>query len=362
MTDLCEDSKMPQFVLGFIFLACIAAPSLSIAQDGYQELFQKAVSASNRNQFDEALSLLEQARQIACEPSGVKNEFRCHDVLYEIGVAYGMKGDKPQALPYLRKGYEYRVKDLGQYHWRTLIACGDLGYALTETDQASEAINILTPCIEEKNDLDVLTQAKAYLSMATALGMQRKFVDGEAVIRKFMAKLERRSLYESTEYFESLEMLAMHLQKIDRGARLREAEAVFRKALLLSEKLFGKDSMRYANTEAHFAEYLINLKEYQEAESLARHAIEVAEHNKRGNHVNASAYSYYLAQILIGKGEYQEAEALLKSAHANYKQIFGSRSQYLDDMQYYLVLTLEAQGKYDEARKFERQNRMWVFR
>ncbi len=345
--------------IGFVILSVF--PLSVHAEDKWRELVREIQVASTKNDWDTAIELLKRAQSIACGATRIADENLCVDTLSTIGWIYSSRGMMPEAVPYYEEAYRSRISKFGQYHVKTLGLCANYGGALIESGRAGEAEKVLLPCVEEKNDVDVLTQNSAYLQLALALASQHKFEDGETLIRKLMVRLERRSLQETPEYADALYAISINIQK-QNGGRFREAIKILEETLSLSEKVHGTESERYARFEGDLAELLLIIGRVDESEKHARHGLEVFQKKFGKDHPRTAAAEYVLGKVLLYKGDYEAAENSFEDVYKIYVNIFGSQNQYLKDVQWYLIQALEKQGKEKEARKFEQKNRMWVFR
>lgn len=348
-----------KWLIGLTVLAVF--PVSGYAEDKLGQLAQQAQAAIQKQEWDTALNLLNQARSLTCGAPRIVDKNRCADSLATIGWVFSSRGMTPAAVPYFEEAYKYRLSILGQYHAKTLLLCANYGVALIESGKAEEAEKVLLPCAEEINGVDVLTQTDSYYQLSTAYAYQHKFEDGEALMRRLMSKLERRSLRETPEYAGALAELAKNVQK-QKGGRYVEAAGILEEALAVGEKVYGRESERYARWEGDLAELLPGFGRVEEAERRAKHGFEVMKKIFGEDHARTAAAAFVLGKILLYKGEYQEAETILREVHRIFVKIFGPRNQYLKDPQSYLILALERQGKEKEARRFERQNGMWVFR
>ncbi len=310
----------------------------------------------NNEKFDDALMLAKQAEALVC---GQESD-QCITTLGVIGVAQARKGNQLLAIPYFEKSYNYLLRNLGQYQWKTLKHCANLGSLLVETGKVESAVQLVTPCAKELNDVDVMDQIGPYLVLSQALQGQKRYEDAEKTDRDLMRRLERRSLQETEEYADALTSLAFNLYFQKRIKGHEGAIEVSYGALAIREHLSGKESEKYAKTEGDLTELLLEVGDDPEGEKHLRHALTVMERLNGAQHPRTAHIAFTLANFLMKAERYSEAEEIYKEVHAAFIFANGRDDPNLVNVHGMIVRCLEAQGKEKEARKFERDNKMWV--
>jgi tetratricopeptide (TPR) repeat protein len=98
----------------------------------------------------------------------------------------------------------------------------------------------------------------------------------------------------------------------ERGAKFKEAERLYKRALQIREKLLGPDHLEVAETLSDLAAW--NQKKFNYSESLNKRALEIREKALGPEHLDVAQSLFQLAEAYSHRGKKSEAEPLYKRA------------------------------------------------
>ena len=129
----------------------------------------------------------------------------------------------------------------------------------------------------------------------------------------------------------------------------KEAEALYRKALVASQRLYGDTHAEVTEAMTGLADSLYALENAKDAEPLYRRALELDLQMHGENHADTARSLNQLGWFLYFEGRYPESEALLRRALAAREKVFGDRHAMTSESLNNLGSLLSQEGKYDEA-------------
>lgn len=137
--------------------------------------------------------------------------------------------------------------------------------------------------------------------------------------------LARRRLVNGNEHYDTtiaMSNLAVSLVKM--GTDLDEAEALYREAIAVQEKLLGEDSDVLARTCSNFGLLLRDLGRLDEAEAMLVRALRIRERQLGVDHRDTLVTRHNLALVLRTEGDFERAaryaDAVVKSALKAYPE------------------------------------------
>ncbi|KAM0449587.1 hypothetical protein ACHAO4_007610, partial [Trichoderma viride] len=137
--------------------------------------------------------------------------------------------------------------------------------------------------------------------------------------------------------------------------RYQTAEGMYRKALELDEKLFGKDHPYTVVCMRHLGLVLSCLRKFEESEQITRQTLEINEKLSGKDHLDTLESMDDLANTLMEQEKYKEAEDM-------HRQVLDMRQKLLNEdhpvvlrSMNDLARVLQFQGKYEEAEKMHYQ-------
>lgn len=152
-----------------------------------------------------------------------------------------------------------------------------------------------------------------------------------------------------------VETLATHWEDLGQEhaslARFTEAEAAYRKALALYEKLHGPGSFSAATASIRYARLLTTLARYAEAETQLDGALKASRAQRNSHNALVIASQRWLAVLRIAQGRLPEAESLADAVLQAEIASRGEISQQVVHAGYLLALVREQQGRHAEAEK-----------
>ncbi len=129
----------------------------------------------------------------------------------------------------------------------------------------------------------------------------------------------------------------------------RQAEPLFRRALLLDEQCFGPSHVDVANHLSSLGQCLMATEHWDEAETLLRRAWAIDEQNHGPQHPSVAADLNNLGQLLKATNHLQEAEPLLRRALAINEEAYGPEHSTVARNLSNLGLLLQALNSLEES-------------
>lgn len=160
---------------------------------------------------------------------------------------------------------------------------------------------------------EVLGEIRQLWGIANRLRENGLFKEAEALIRQALALTEKVVEPSHHSMATSLNNLASLLQDTNRST---EAEPLMRQALAINEANFGPDDPMVATTLNNLVSLLIDTNRLAEAEPFSRRALAIEETNFGSDHPNVTTSLNNLAGILHRTNRLAEAEAMFRRALA----------------------------------------------
>ena len=139
------------------------------------------------------------------------------------------------------------------------------------------------------------------------------------------------------------------------GALTREAIPMSRRALAISEELYGVGHPSTASSLRNLSVLLDNAGEFAEGEAFARRSLAMSESKFGPEHLETAQYLVALARILRETGSYEEGEGLARRAFAIYEASIGPNHPRTAASLSYLATLVNDQGKHIEAEALHRR-------
>ena len=156
-------------------------------------------------------------------------------------------------------------------------------------------------------------------------------------------KIDMGETVEQAEFMDSLAFLLYH------KGEYKKAEGLYKKDLLIREKVLGEEHPSAATSYNNLAEVYSKQGKYQEAEGLYKKALLIREKVLGEGHPNTSTSYNNLAGVYDSQGKYQEAEELYKKALLIRERVLGSEHPDTAASYNNLAGMYAVQGKYQEA-------------
>jgi tetratricopeptide (TPR) repeat protein len=183
-------------------------------------------------------------------------------------------------------------------------------------------------------------------SLGTAYAAQGKVLEAEALLRYSIVIMGKSTKDES----EELPLLSNLASLYGAVGRFTDAADVYKRALEVSEKVFGKENPQTASALVDLAGAYASQEKYGEAEPLATQALQIYEKTTGKDSPQVAAVLNNLGNIRAAQGKYEEAEALFRQALEMYQKLLGPDNPELADLMENLGGVYEAMGKKNEAK------------
>lgn len=134
-----------------------------------------------------------------------------------------------------------------------------------------------------------------------------------------------------------------------RNGNFASAEGLYRTALAIQEKMFGKLHLDIAYTSQKLAVLLADKSDYVAAEKLLCDALRIHEQLLGADHRDTSMTMQNLAGLLKDKGDYAKAESLYRKALATLQKVLGTNHPESATIAHNLAVLLIDKGDYVNA-------------
>ena len=215
--------------------------------------------------------------------------------------------------------------------------------------QLTQALDMRVDLYGERHPLTAST-----LNQVGMLRRQQRRLDEseEHLRRAYRIRLELFG-EEHPDVAESLHALAFsHVQL----PGYKDAEALFRGALTMRQKLLG-EHRSVAETLEDLGTLLVRAGRFEEGEPLLQEALELRRKLFGNDHFNVATSLTFLGEIYFRRGDYAKAESLHREQIRILRGIFGAQGN--RDLAYALsdlANVAEAQGRLDEAEPLYRES------
>ncbi|KAJ5348541.1 uncharacterized protein N7506_001794 [Penicillium brevicompactum] len=136
---------------------------------------------------------------------------------------------------------------------------------------------------------------------------------------------------------------------LDLQGAYKEAEAMYRQALEVREKVFGREHPDTLASVNDLASVFERQGKYEEAEAMHRRAFEAREKVLGREHPDTLASANNLASVLDMQGKYEEAEVMHRRGLQGCEEVLGREHPHTLTSFGHLASVLGSQGKYEEA-------------
>jgi tetratricopeptide (TPR) repeat protein len=176
--------------------------------------------------------------------------------------------------------------------------------------------------------------------------LQAKLAEAEALSRQ--ALLMRRKLH-GTEHEDVADALGVLSSTLYRQRKLPEAEHYGREALALARKLLPNDHPTVLTLLNNLATVLGDVDKLQEAEALFREGLPIARQRLGETHPELVDWLFSLGQVVKRQGRLAEAESLYDEAIATERKLGRAEPSNLAALLNELAILLLRQGKSEAA-------------
>ncbi|MDF2180119.1 toll/interleukin-1 receptor domain-containing protein [Aliiglaciecola sp. CAU 1673] len=187
----------------------------------------------------------------------------------------------------------------------------------------------------------------------TALGLYQRAADLLESALKVRQALRAEDKISAAELSDSMDALARIYTEL---ASYEEAEALFKRAMMLLE-LQGKPTSKLAaDIKAGLAELYFRMGRYTDAEPLLQQVLTLRRLNHGEQSLEAAQATQQLGLNLLDQGELEKAESYLRDAMAQMQTVLGNEPHpALAENYNNLAYVLHSMGRFEEARtQYER--------
>ena len=235
----------------------------------------------------------------------------------------------------------------GEEHLATASAQIDLGWALHGLLRLSEAERFIRQGLTVQQRLlpaDDRTIAESLHQLADVLRRASRKDEAEKLERQSIAMKRNRSGNGDPTLPRSLNNLGIVLRDTGRG--MSEAEAAFREAASIGEKLMGKENPDVAMALNHLGHLQYDQGRLSEAKSNLNEAVAIQRKVLGPTHAHLGRSLYNLGRVFEREGNLTEAESIYREVFTISTNLHGGVHQSLFDG---LVNFLRKQGRRSEA-------------
>ena len=219
-------------------------------------------------------------------------------------------------------------------------------------------LSVFSSCVpatggEQEHDRDAeLALAKRLHSQASKLANALEFTEAEALYKRALAIKERIQGPNHIGLAATLNDLAVLYKNMGKYA---ESEALHKRSLSLREESLGPNHSRVATACSGLGVLYEVWGRYSEAEPLYRRALGIVEKNRGRDDLSVVDICNNLGVLYKNMGRYEEAEALYKRALAILRKAHGGNHPDVAVVIGNLAVLSKNQGRYGEAEALHRQ-------
>lgn len=290
-------------VVSVLGLSLIASISTAYAdQEHWHEHIVTGAKAYEQAKFDEALAEFQKALKEA-ESFG-PNDLRVAIASNQIGLVYLQQGKYDQAEAILQKTLAAREKSLGHQHSDCASTLHDLAKAYCaqgKNDQAEQALRQALAIRQKVNGVKSVEVASTLEDLAGVCEIQNKKAEAEKFCQEAMTILKTKgSTPELATVLNRYATMCTAHDKIHHNA-----EAMYKEALAIDEKVFGADHPAVARDLNNLAGFYTQKGKYKEADSFCKRALEIRQKafGENSPEVTESLRNCAVLEKKLGKAE-----------------------------------------------------------
>lgn len=259
-------------------------------------------------------------------------------------------GKQKESEPLHRQALVIRRKISGEWHAETANICSNLAVNLTAQARHAEAeafhrqaLAIRQKVLGERH----ARTAQSYDSLGACLDAQQKYGEAAQFLRTGLAIREAILPPGHPDLGESYDHIGHNLQ-LGQG-KFAEAEAFFRKALAIWQKLRGEEHYHTAVGYHDLASCMDDQVNWADAAPLHQKALAIIRKVRGEEHLDTAIIYTAVAKHLYFRGKHPEAEPLLSKVLEIRRKLLGD--EHTDTIQAYsnLAANRTALGRFAEA-------------
>jgi tetratricopeptide (TPR) repeat protein len=273
---------------------------------------------SERQSFQEALALAERAHSIEDQLGGffageAAAQIRAR-TMGLIGEICRMRGDFVRAEASLQEALGIVAAEFGEASEHVADARNNLAILYKACGRFDEGLHLYQEALDTVVKLkgeDCLASSVIYHNIGGILHSKGDFNAAEPpgrkaweISRRLLGEDDPRTLFDAVAYAAILDGLQ----------RDSESEAIYRRSLVIFEKIFGLEHYDVASNLHNLAAVLCSRGDLDESERLYRRALAIKEKLLGAESPEAALTRNNLGALLNRKGRPKEAAALLQSA------------------------------------------------
>ncbi|CAN5674325.1 hypothetical protein BH09PLA1_BH09PLA1_11920 [soil metagenome] len=272
-----------------------------------------------------------------------------------IGKTYRALGHPAQALPHLQTAVDLFRSMYGQRDARYIQSAKEYARTLNDLGRPEEAMTMLSPMLEMgsgKNRLNAQTRAQLLSVLGTSKQALGQWRDAESVFRDALIVCRSGRSDDEGELVNALNNYGGIVENLGRP---QEAEPILAEAMQRCRQSHGLDHPLSLSTANAYAGVLNELARYQEAEPILKDTMDRARRVLGPDHPDTIAYRTSYANVLDPLGRTSEAEPIYLDALQRQQKLLGSEHpralQYMGSY----AATLELLGRSREAEPYTRE-------
>jgi tetratricopeptide (TPR) repeat protein/predicted Ser/Thr protein kinase len=310
-----------------------------------------AVLFSQRAQFDHAVQLFRELRDIQMEVLGPEHEQTVAS-LHNLGTIYLQQSRFPEAEKALNEVLELRLRILGEDDTHTAITMMCLGVLYIYTGRPAEAI----PLLERALDIHVRVTGEerpdtlqTLANLGGAYNALKQFEKAEEYYTRSL-ELNRRVL--GDEHRTTLQV-ANALASVYGSLKKPEREPLLRQTLEVQRRILGEDHIDTINTSMNLARAAFDRGEFESAAVSYADAVQRLEARYAGNWICGLCHMM-LGRCLTMLDRFDEAERSLLRAHERLTETLGDKHERTGQAAAALVALYERWNRPDDATRWRR--------
>ncbi|HVP11128.1 MAG TPA: tetratricopeptide repeat protein, partial [Phycisphaerae bacterium] len=272
-----------------------------------------------------------------------------------LGITYRELGLFDKAESQLRRAVEINQSRLGEEHFDTIEAVGNLAAVLREKGDYAAAETLARQAYEAlrrvsgDDDAGVI----AVLNLVAICRMEQgDFAEAEVLMRRAVDSNRKTLGEEHSNTLTAQANLAVLLRRRDKPA---EAEELLRGVLTIQKKTLGEDNPHTLTTLCNLAQLLLDQKRLDEAEPYYREVYDGFRRILGDEHPDTLTVMNDYAMLLAKRGKTDEAEPLLRSSLEVSKRVLGEQHPDTLESLTNLASLMSDQGRLAEAEALYRE-------
>ncbi|MER0204859.1 MAG: tetratricopeptide repeat protein, partial [Nitrosomonas sp.] len=329
-------------------LLWLAVTAAFAQNDEWERLNNEAFSHYQQGRYTEALSLAQQALEVAEKTLGPEHPDTATSLL-AIGLLYDELGELDKVEPFYQRALSIREKALDPEHPDMAQSLHNLASLYDAQGQYTKAELLFERALAIREKVLGPEHPDVALSLGN-LGLlyqnQGQYSKAEPLFKRALAIYEKNF---GPEHLDIAAMLGTFATLYDDQGQYNKAESLIQRALTIFEKSLGPEHSEVATNLNNLALIYRKQAKFSKAQPLLERAFAISEKSLGPEHPKVASSLNNLAGLYEDQGQYAKAQSLYERALAIKEKVLGPEHPDVANSLNSLALFYKGQDQYAKA-------------